>query len=125
MATGPVSSVSADEELTIIMLKTSTMRGKRLESETVIAGKNSLMVNAQKLSPQEIIVLSPFIRKISQFPSKKAELSACETGRFEHILKKGGLLKKETGCLESERYKELKQCFKALAKDPLIDQKKK
>lgn len=109
---------------TVIVLKEFGRRGERGSQETVIAGNNYLMVNAQKLNPSEIITQSEHIRIISQFKKKFTGVqnfsnSTCDTGRFEHILKKGTQLKKETGCVGSDRYRELKTSFKALAKDPL------
>lgn len=107
---------------TVIVLQEFGARGKKGARETVIAGKDFLMVNAQKLTPGEIITQSQHIKTISEFKSMHSD-STCEAGRFEHILKKGKLIKKEVGCLESDRYSELKASFKALAKDPFIENK--
>lgn len=103
----------------MILLQDYTPRGGMGMRETVIAGKDFLMVNAEKLTPSEIITQSQHIKKISEFKNVQSN-SACDSGRFEHILKKGKLLKKESGCLDSDRYRELKASFKSLAKDKLI-----
>ena len=110
------------KEETVILLKDFPAGGKKGAQETVIAGENFLMVNAEKLSPAEIITQSQHIKKISEFKSVSS-LKRCEAGRFEHILKKGKVFKKECGCLESDRYQELKAGFKALAKDTLTESK--
>lgn len=113
---------SAAAEETVIRLQSFSKKGEKAETETVIAGKDFLLVNDEKLTPAQIIAQSEHIKKISHFVPA-ASVKACEAGRFEHILKKGKLEKKETGCVESGRYSELKASFKALAKDPLLDHK--
>lgn len=113
---------SKEGEETLIRLLSYTGQGKKSSEETVIAGKDFLMVNGQKLNPAQIIAQSEHIKKISQF-RPLGVLKTCEAGRFEHILKKGKNIKKEAGCLESERYRRLKDSFKVLAKDPFIENK--
>jgi hypothetical protein len=105
---------------TVIILQEYGRRGETGTRESFISGKNGLMINAQKLSPAEVITQSQHIKKISHFKkSAQGADSSCDSGRFEHILKQDNLLKKESGCLGSERFKELKASFQALAKDPL------
>ncbi len=113
---------SAEEGETLIRLVSYTNQGHKSSEETVMGGLDFLIVNGEKLNPAQIIAQSRAIKKISQFRPKQV-LKTCEAGRFEHILKKGKLIKKEAGCLESERYHELKENFKVLAKDPFIENK--
>lgn len=110
-------TASAAEE-TVILLNVYNARQSKMSGETVVAGKDFLMVNGEKLSSAEIITQSQHIKKISEFKTS-GTVQACSAGHFEHILKRGKLQKSESGCLESERYQELKSGFKALAKDDL------
>lgn len=109
---------AADE--TVIVLEAFNARGKKSSGEAVVIGKDTLLINGEKLSSAEIITQSQHIKKIAEFKSA-AGVKACEAGHFEHILKRGKLHRKESGCLESERYRELKDSFKALAKDHLTE----
>lgn len=111
-----MTTLAAEE--TVIILNDYNARGKKSSGETVVAGKDFLMVNGEKLSSAEIITQSQHIKKISEVKTN-GSIRACEAGYFEHILKRGELHRKESGCLESERYQELKAGFKALAKDHL------
>lgn|GEM_PF-755313 len=109
---------SADE--TVILLTDYSARGEKIRTDTVVADGETLMVNSEKLTPAQIIAEAGHIKKISEFKIS-SPIKTCEAGRFEHILKKGKLVKKESGCLESERYLQLKASFKALAKDPVLN----
>lgn len=114
--------LAADSSETVIMLISKNARGKILSKDIVIAGSDFLMVNAEKLSPAEIITQSPHIKVISTFAkTPEIYLQGCESGTFEHILKKGSLKKQEKGCMDSERYQDLKKSLKALKKDPLTN----
>lgn len=113
-------SFAAGADETVILLTDYTARGEKIKTETVVAGPDSLIVNSEKLSAAQVIAQAGHVKKISQFKISSS-IKTCEAGRFEHILKKGKLVKKETGCVESERYQELKASFKALAKDPVLN----
>ncbi len=113
-------SVCTFAEDTVILLRPFNARGEPLKAETAIASADSLMINGGKLSPAQVMADAGHVKKISEFKTSSS-IKTCEAGRFEHILKKGKLVKKETGCLESDRYQELKASFKALAKDPLLN----
>lgn len=116
------SALATDSSETVIMLISKTTRGTIISKDIVIAGSDFLMVNAEKLSPSEVITQSPHIKSISTFPNKPRNLLlGCESGTFEHILKKGPLKKQEEGCLDSERYRKLHKSFQALKKDPLTN----
>jgi hypothetical protein len=101
---------------TVILLESQTILGKELKKEFVIINDGSVIVNNEKLSATEVITQSENIKNIATFSDLKS-LENCTSGAFKHILKKGKILKIEKGCLESARYKVLKENFKALKKD--------
>lgn len=105
---------------TLIVFELKNSHGKLMDKDVVILQEGSVMVNREKLSATEIITQSEHITAIASFTSN-GTVRACDAGTFKHILKKGKILKSESGCLGSERYNFLKENFKALKKDRITE----
>lgn len=105
---------------TVIILETISNREKPMSRDVVIVKDGMVMVNAEKLSAREIITQSEHIKKIAQF-SKREKINQCDSGVFKHILKQGKITKEEQGCLNSDRFHELKEHFKNLKKDIITE----
>ncbi len=110
------SSGSTPSTELIIVLDELSSQGVRLSRDVLITKDGHVFVNRERLSPSEIITQSSHISQLATFVMKKKNES-CSTGSFLHILKNEKVIKKENGCLNSERYKMLKKHFGALKKD--------
>lgn len=116
----PLKLLGATPSETVIILEDISPKGAVVAKDVVIVGEGVLIVNNEKLSPSEVITQSEFVTKIANF--KTSEITyQCSAGIFRHILKKGKLVKSEQGCLNSERYKSLKQSFSSLKKDRVTE----
>lgn len=102
----------------LIVLEAFNHRGMLVHKEVVLIKAGELMVNGEKLSATEIITQSAALKKISQLlvDEKSAE---CNMGVYKHSFKKGKILKVERGCLNNDRYNELRAAFGALKKDKI------
>lgn len=128
LSLGAMSIIANSTEIksskaTSIVLTIFSARDQKMRSENIFIENGKVKVNGAWLSPQEVIVNSEHIKKISEFKTESRG-STCEVGHFEHILKNDKLVKKEIGCLESARFKELSLSFKALAQDPILTKEK-
>lgn len=109
---------------TVIVLKVINHRGRVMNLDVAIAsspanGPGTFLVNREKLTSTEIIIGATHITNLASF-SKEKENQECSSGQFIHQLLQGSVKKSESGCINSERFKSLKESFKALGKDRVI-----
>ena len=104
----------------IIVLETMNNAGISVKREVMMVDKkNAVIINGEKLNAIEVITQSEYLKSLSTFV--KNNLNNCQQGKFKHLYQSGKILKKEEGCLDSERYKRLSESFKNLKKDKVTE----
>jgi len=107
-------------EAAIAIFQTINTNGKSMTKDIVIINGNQIIVNGEKLSSSEVLLKSPLIKQIMSIkPNNK--INKCNEGSFIHTINFGKTKKlQEQGCLESLRYKEIKDLLKKVKKSAFL-----